>query len=74
MVPAVPAVAFQKAVDDVLRVGILEVDRGDGREFRSLRPRLSACSIGAEIAPASSLHARCALTRIGIIIGLRGEL
>ena len=36
MVRSVPAVAFEEAVDDMLRVGILEVCRGDGRDLRPL--------------------------------------
>ena len=37
MVRAVPAVAIQKAVDDVLRVRILEIGGDDGGEFGTYR-------------------------------------
>ncbi len=42
MMCAIPAVAFEEPVDDVLRVGILEVRRRDRGDFRPCRPRLRA--------------------------------
>ena len=43
VVRTVPAVAFEEAVDDVLGVGVLEVDGGDGGDFRPRGTRLRAC-------------------------------
>ena len=36
VMPPFPAVSFQEAINDVLRVGILVVDRREGRDLRSL--------------------------------------
>jgi hypothetical protein len=40
MVSAIPAVAFQKSIDDVLGVGVLEIRGADGGQLRTGRADL----------------------------------